>query len=121
MKTFLIVVAAILAAFVIIVVGCSALVASSVDDATAEQSWRVEITAPDGAEWSGHVGDHSIDGSGSDTEEFSDMAITAAVVQKQDGGSWELHVALVGDDGEIVDEASTNAVYGIVTVDGTDF
>ena len=108
-------------AFVLLIAGCSALIAAGASEATKEQSWSIKIDAPPNSKWSGHVGDHSIHGSGSHVEEFTDMAITAAVVQKHSAGSWPLVVTLLDEDGNQIDSTSVSAEYGVATVDGSDF
>jgi hypothetical protein len=113
--------AGIILALVLLTAGCAALIGSAAEEATKEQAWSLTISAPAGAEWSGHVGDHSIQGVGSRTEEFTDMAITAAVVQKSTPGGWTLDVALYDESEAEIDSASTAAEYGVATVDGADF
>jgi hypothetical protein len=108
-------------AFVVMTAGCAALIGTAAHEATKKQGWTVKISAPAGYSWSGHVGDHSIDGTGDHEEKFDDMAITAAVVQKSSDGDWTLGVALYDQDGNRIDSAQTSADFGIATVDGSDF
>lgn len=70
--------------------------------------------------WSGAVGGSTYDGSGRRVIRFHDLAITAADVQKQDGGSEPLHLTLL-DGTTVVDQAQTSAAYGIATVSGSSF
>jgi hypothetical protein len=120
MKLMVKIAGGILLAFVLLAAGCAALVSKAADEATKEKAWSVRVTAPAGKCWSGAVGAVSKDGCGSQTVTFSDMAITAVVLQKRSAGSWTLNVSLVSD-GTAVDTKEASAEYGVVTVDGTNF
>jgi hypothetical protein len=111
----------IILAFVAMTVGCAALIGSAAHEATKKQSWTLEISAPAGESWTGNVGGDSIDGTGSETRTFDDMAITAVVMQKDSPGHWTLNATLLDGDGNEVDSAQTSAEFGVVSVDGSDF
>jgi hypothetical protein len=111
-------------AFILLMVGCSALVASGADEVdkavNETQTWTVRVVAPAGASWSGAIGDSSVDGVGSRNVTIQEGWVTAATVQKSDGGAWALKLQLVNQGGDVVDESSTSAAYGVATVSGTD-
>jgi len=120
MKLMLKIAGGVVLAFVLLTAGCAALLGSAVNDATKKKTWQVEVSAPEGACWSGSVGSVTRDGCGSKTLSFKDMSITAVVVQKQTDGHWPLRLDLLRN-GEVVDSKGTSAQYGVVTVDGSDF
>lgn len=91
---------------------------SSGDEETPEGTITVEVDYS--GSWSGSVGDdesqRSVDGSG--TEEFEvnpDSMVVSGTFQKDDDSSDELTVR-IKQDGEVVNEQSTTAEYGVVSV-----
>lgn len=79
---------------------------------------KVEIEC-DGR-WSGYIHDASYDGYGNQTIDPSGSGILVAVVQKESSGNGQLTVKII-DKGwiiknRVVDEATTTASYGMVTV-----
>jgi hypothetical protein len=124
MKLMLKIAGGVILASVVLTAGCAALVGTAANEASKEinkeQAWSLQVSAPHDACWSGAVGSVTEDGCGSKTIDFKDMAITAAVMQKQTDGSWTLRASLIRD-GKTLDAKQTSAEFGIVTVDGADF
>jgi hypothetical protein len=120
MKLVLKIAGGVVLAIVVLTAGCAALIGSSMDKATKKEPWSVEVTAPEGSCWSGSFGAKTVDGCGSQTVNFNDIAISAADAQKQDGGGWPLELALYKGDKQL-DDQTTSAAYGVVTVSGSDF
>lgn len=75
----------------------------------------VTVEAPDGACWSGAIGDSTKQGCG--TESFDvEEDIIVADVQKETPGRWTLTMTLEVD-GDVVDTSTTDADFGIATVE----
>jgi hypothetical protein len=106
------------AGIVLAVVVIGAVANRATNSATKKQGWSVEVTAPAGRSWSGAFGGSTVAGTGYRVVNFNDMSITAADVQKQDGGNWQLKLVLYQGN-KIYDTESTTAPYGVVTVQGT--
>lgn len=108
--------AGIILAIVLLAVGCSALVAKSVDNSTLDdKAGTVLVSAPDGSCWSGAFGDRTVEGCGEKSVKV-DGTILVANAQKQDAGGWTLRLQL-RKSGEVIDTAETSAEYGVVSVD----
>jgi len=80
--------------------------------------WTVEVSCD--CSWSGSYGatgsSQSVDGTGSKTFSF-EGTIAVATFQKQDeGGTLKI---ILKNNGEVVEESSTSAKYGIATVSGS--
>lgn len=115
MKKFLIIVLVSLIAFVVI-----ALIAGSFAGTISTEPTQGEVRVRAGAEtcWSGQIGDATRDGCGAMTYPVSgDFGIIVAVVQKKSDDKNGLTVE-VWIDGKLADTATTNASYGLVTVQG---
>jgi hypothetical protein len=110
----------IILAVVILIVGCTALIASSGDDngglgALGEQDGVVRVQAPEGRCWSGAIGSSTKDGCGNAEFPIEGEAIIVANAQKQTEGDWPL-VLILEVAGEEVDRAETTAEFGIAQV-----
>lgn len=84
-------------------------------EAIEEQPGVVRVEAPGGMCWPGAIGDSTKEDCGSASFDIEDEAIIVAVVQKQTPGRWTLTVVLE-IDGERVDDATTDAEFGIAEV-----
>lgn len=76
-------------------------------------------------EWSGSIsengGSRSVDGTGPETIDVDDESdIISANAQKQDPGSEEITIQIIVD-GEVVEEESSTAEFGLVQVTYDDF
>ena len=71
--------------------------------------------------WSGAIttggSTKSISGSGNETIDIEKSGVVSANAQKQDGSSKELNIKII-KDGKVVEEASTDAEYGLAQVSG---
>ena len=89
-------------------------------DTNTEQAKGVQIHIIYDGEWQGAAGDlgstNSISGTGEDTIDMDDDAsIVSANAQKMDGGSGTLTIQIL-KDGKVVEEANTDAEYGVAQV-----
>jgi hypothetical protein len=96
---------------------------STEDSNGSGSSYEVRIEY-DG-EWSGSVGSggstSSVDGSGTETIEIDGSPdIISANAQKQDDSSNELTIQIL-EDGEVVEEGSTTASYGVAQISHSNF
>jgi hypothetical protein len=115
------VILAIAGLIVLSLVGCSVLLGSAMNSATATHTEIVHVGAPPDGCWSGAIGDSTKDGCGPADITISQAGpIAAANAQKQTEGDWQLTLSLeIG--GKIVDSSVTTAEYGIAEVSGGDF
>ncbi|MCU4974859.1 hypothetical protein OB955_19245 [Halobacteria archaeon AArc-m2/3/4] len=93
--------------------------AANEDEEVAEEDGLQVRILYDG-DWSGAVGEEgstqSVEGNGDETLDVSDDAmIVSATAQKQDASDDELVVQIL-NDGEIIEEGSTTADYGVVGI-----
>jgi hypothetical protein len=103
---------------VLSLVGCSMLLGSAVNSATATHTEIVHVYAPTDGCWSGAIGDSTKEGCGpADITISQSGPIAAANAQKQSDGGWELGLALE-INGAIVDSSATTAEYGVAQVVG---
>ena len=119
MSLILKIAAGVILALVLLIAGCTALLAASAEEVTKELdkmgTGTVQVYAPSSKTWSGAIGSATRDGSGNATFRVEDELVVTAVVQKQSPGGWSLRVKIM-QDGETVDDQLTNAEYGVVTV-----
>lgn len=115
MKLVLKIAGGIILAIIVLTVGCSALVSSSVNNtALSNQAGVIRVDAPFGKCWVGAIGDSSKDGCGSSSFDVSETIIVGNA-QKMTPGDWKLELILE-IDGKEIDRSSTTAEYGGATV-----
>jgi hypothetical protein len=106
---------------VLSLVGCSMLMGSALNSATATHTEIVHVYAPPDGCWSGAIGDSTKEGCGpADIQISQSGPIAAANAQKQADGDWQLGLALE-INGKIVDSSVTTAQYGVAEVSGGGF
>jgi hypothetical protein len=105
----------IILAVVLLIAGCSALLAASADEVLTEDAGVVQVDAPSGMCWSGAIGDSSKDGCGPASFDIEGEYIIVANAHKQTPGDWTLTLTLtVG--GDVKDTSETSAEFGLASV-----
>ncbi len=92
---------------------------SNDNNTTTESGSYIKITYS--GDWSGALSTggstKTISGSGEEKIEIKESGMISVNAQKQDGSSGELIVQIV-KDGKVIEEANTDAAYGIAQVSG---
>lgn len=97
----------------------------SESESESESASTYEVQVNYDGEWQGSISaggsSRSVQGSGSETIEVDGSPdIISANAQKQDDGSGELTIQIL-EDGEVVEETSTSAEYGVAQVTFSNF
>ena len=100
--------------------GCSAamLDAAGSSSSSDHKVVHVQASSPYGEEcWSGSFGSRTVDGCG-DQDVTVDGFVASAVVQRKNAITGTLHLTLTDSSGKVLDDQTTTAEYGVVSVTG---